>query len=597
MTVHHSRNPGFAWLASVLAVSVPLACGDDSGDGSGGTGTDAATEASGSPTSQPSTQPTGGGETEDASGPGGTGDTGGPGETGDTGDTGEPTTGDSGGEEVLAPVIGVPNLDDDDENGKTDWQDQQPVGDNDVGTFALPAWYVEQLQAGERVELALAGEVDSVRFWQGGVVVLGAQAPAQVLELAAAYAGTSFGFEFSDFLKMSTLTVRRLGSDDSEIDSREVQVMSAPLLVNHHLQPSEYVWAVPAGSNASMINTMEEVIGDRFIEIDNPDIWIQDELEWATATAPGQRLNIAVDSIRDRQLDSYVKGLQAPDIQPMTWGQEGTDTTEDKFGNLEVTPPHGAGGVEYPFGRIYYGDASSCGPNSIIKDFLDRQKVQRPIHVNTCWLCVGHVDEFLSFVPDPGAPRGFRFLIADVPAAYAMLDSMDPDTFLPHYQDTHGYSTVGELLEDNALRALNEDLQADYLDTTRELFKNELELSDEEIVRIPGLFERIQNCSYKDDAVAALIPGMLNLTVVNFKDETPHIFVSDPFMRSDDDNQDDDPFIAGFRAKLPPSFDIHFVDDWYTYHVAIGEVHCGTNVSRTPVADWWTTAMPLIEEP
>ena len=595
----HARGPRVGWLAQVLAASLPLACGDETGDG-----TETAASATDGPTSQGSTpattQPTGG-EATSASGSGtDTGETGGPGETGepaDTGDTGESTTGDTGEDGVLAPIVGVPNLDDDDENGQADWLDSAPDGDNDVGSFALPAWYTAQLQAGDRVELSLAGETDQVRFWRDGAVVLGAQAPAQVLELAAADAGVGFAIEFADFLRTATLTVRRLGSDDSELDRRDVAVISAPLLVNHHLQPSEFVWAVPAGSNASMISTMEDVLGDRFIEVDNNDIWIQDELEWATATAPGQRLNIAMDSIRDRQLDAYVKGLKAPDIQPMTWGQKGTDTTEDKFGNLEATPPHDANGKSYPFGRIYYGDDTTCGPNPIIKEFLGEQKVQRPIRVNTCWLCVGHVDEFLSFVPDPDAPRGFRFMIADVPAAYDMLESMDPDTFLPHYQDTHGYSTVGELLEDNALRALNEDIQADHLDVTRELFKNEMGLSDEEIVRIPGLFERIQGCSYKANGVAALIPGMLNLTVANFKDETPHIFVSDPFMRTDDDNQADDPFIAGFRAKLPPSFDIHFVDDWYTYHVGIGEVHCGTNVARTPVADWWTAAMPLIEEP
>lgn len=33
---------------------------------------------------------------------------------------------------------------------------------------------------------------------------------------------------------------------------------------------------------------------------------------------------------------------------------------------------------------------------------------------------------------------------------------------------------------------------------------------------------------------------------------------------------------------------VSFIDDWSTYHLAYGEVHCGTNVKRTPPAvNWW----------
>ena len=30
------------------------------------------------------------------------------------------------------------------------------------------------------------------------------------------------------------------------------------------------------------------------------------------------------------------------------------------------------------------------------------------------------------------------------------------------------------------------------------------------------------------------------------------------------------------------------IDDWDTYHIRAGEVHCGTNTLRTPTfSDWW----------
>jgi len=37
----------------------------------------------------------------------------------------------------------------------------------------------------------------------------------------------------------------------------------------------------------------------------------------------------------------------------------------------------------------------------VVQDFLWAQKVQEPIALFSDWLFVGHVDEFLSFVPAP----------------------------------------------------------------------------------------------------------------------------------------------------------------------------------------------------
>lgn len=35
----------------------------------------------------------------------------------------------------------------------------------------------------------------------------------------------------------------------------------------------------------------------------------------------------------------------------------------------------------------------------VVRDFLAAQKVQAPLELYSDWLAVGHVDEFLSFVP------------------------------------------------------------------------------------------------------------------------------------------------------------------------------------------------------
>lgn len=37
----------------------------------------------------------------------------------------------------------------------------------------------------------------------------------------------------------------------------------------------------------------------------------------------------------------------------------------------------------------------------VVRDFLHAQRVQPPVELFVDWLAVGHVDEFLSFVPAP----------------------------------------------------------------------------------------------------------------------------------------------------------------------------------------------------
>ena len=77
-----------------------------------------------------------------------------------------------------------------------------------------------------------------------------------------------------------------------------------------------------------------------------------------------------------------------------------------------------------------------------------------------------------------------------------------------------------------------------------------------------------------------------------------YLFLPDPFLRSNATSQADDPFIAEFESLLPSGADYKYtwVDDWDIYHMGLGEVHCGTNVIRTPNANWWEVGMHLLED-
>jgi len=483
-------------------------------------------------------------------------------------------------------VHGVPNLDNDD-GSQRDWEQPLFAGDNDLSTLVLPG---DRLAlAGSEVQLSLSGDTSFVRVYRDGELLLGAGASATAVTMPVDGSDVELAIEFGNYLATAELAIAGGGREAT------VTLQAAPLIMNHHLQPAEHVWVVRVNGNGSMVDAFATTLGSRFTAVSGGivggDVWIQDEFEFATAIGPDdQRLDIVIDSIRNRGLNGYAQSAWVgPDTIAQTWGNPQFRTTYDSFGNLEASPPVTVNGVAYPFGKIYYGRVGNTGLNTTLASFLASQQVQAPFEIPTSWLCVGHVDEFSSFVPDPSSPKGFKLVMADVPSAWALLESLPASRSIPLYGQDHGYSTVGALLGDANLVALNNEIQETYLDPITETFKAELGLTDADIIRIPSLFEEIGNCGGR---VAALVPGMVNLVVADVG-QTTHIFTADPFFRSTT-NQASDPFITAFTQAMPAGTQVHYVDDWDVYHLGLGEVHCGTNVRRTPTASWWSDAPHLL---
>jgi hypothetical protein len=491
-------------------------------------------------------------------------------------------------------VNGVANLDDDD-GSQNDWNQAPFATDDDFTTLTLPAAQLGLVPSGGSVELSLAGDLANVRVFDGTMHVLGAERGAVTHSFTPSGGDKSFAVEFGTYLAKAELTLTAKDSGGATSATTKITLQAAPLIINHHLQPAEHVWAVAVNGNASLIEGYQQALGAKFTAVPGNsvagDVWIQDEFEFGTMIGEqGQRMDVVIDSIRNRGLQNYVQNwIGADEIAP-TFGNPQQATSYDSFGNLEATPPFSLGGVDYPFGKIYYGRVNTSGLNTTLGNFLASQKVQAPFQIATNWLCVGHVDEFISFVPAPGSPKGWKLVIADTTAAWNLLATLPPASQLPVYGQDHGYSTVGAFLNDTALRALNDDVQADYIEPAVTKLKAELGLTDAEIIRAPSLFEQPSGCNGR---VAALIPGMVNLIVANVDNTTTHLFTADPFFRSVQ-SQASDPVIAAFQAAMPAGIQMHFLDDWDTYHMGLGEVHCGTNVRRTPTAMWWQTATHLM---
>ncbi len=495
---------------------------------------------------------------------------------------------------TFADVHGLPNLDDDDLM-TADWEQPLFAGDNELSKMVLPGKTLGLVPEGGTVELSLTGDTANVRVFKNGEHVLGAERGTATYVFTPAGGDEELQVEFATYMAKAQLTLAARDATGATVETATATLHAAPLVMNNHLQPAERVWIVTEDGNESMVQAFQQVLGTRLTTIDgssvNHDVWAQDEFEFATMLSDdGRRMDVTIDSIRNRGLQEYSDTWYQPDSYAQTWGDPTKRTTYDSFGNLEASPPVTVGGVSYPFGKIYYGRTGMTGITTTLTSFLDSQKVQAPFALPTSWLCVGHVDEFSTFVPAPGTPKGFKLVIADTRAAYTLLEGLSPTASLSRYQADHGYADVGEILGDMNLKALNDDLQADYLDPITETFKTQLGLTDDDIIKLPSLFETVNQCGGR---VAALIPGMANLIITSVEGET-HLFTADPFFRASGADQASDPIINSFKSLMPAGLTLHFVDDWDVYHMGLGEVHCGTNTRRTPSSTWWTTASHLM---
>jgi protein-arginine deiminase len=492
---------------------------------------------------------------------------------------------------AFADVFGVPDLDDDDESGLRDFDQAPFAADDDGSVLTLPGALLGALPAGDEVALSLTGEANAVKVWMGNQLVVGGSAGAGPVALAPTAADLDLTVTFGDYNKVATLNVAHVDAAGAAVETAEVVLRSAPLIMNHHLQPAEHVWAMYVGDNAQMIGAYEAALGERFSRVSSGayggDVWVQDELEFSTVTgAQDQRMDVVIDSIRDRGLDDFPESeLVGPGSIAQTWGNHFNRTSYDSFGNLEASPPVTVDGVSYPYGRVYYGKQGNEGMDSVLPAFLTSQAVQKPFQLDTTFLCVGHVDEISSFVPDASSPKGFKLMLADTRKGWELVESLSTGASIGRYGADHGYPTAGSMLADADLVALNEDVQLDYLDPIKQKFMTELGLTEDDIILVPSLFEQPAGCG---GAVAALIPGMVNLIVVNLEGEaSTKIFTADPFFRASGADGSADPFLTAFEDSLPAGNEAVFVDDWDVYHLGLGEVHCGTNVIRTPTRGWW----------
>lgn len=462
---------------------------------------------------------------------------------------------------------------------------------------------------------------DHVRiFWRGTVL-----APGHRFTAAQLRGGIDLAVEIRDIPRDAavwdgfvdvTLTVGR-GSDT-------VRLRVAPLLLTHDLMPIDRVLVSDNNSGPDDPGHDPEAPvqprypgEERFLEelsaglADRPlgyptggDRWMRDHFITGYVAMPGADQTVLVrspsmppgESTTDfplrasgRPLFSSWRGPDVAAVQEFDPAHVGDDEYNGLWGsfsstgNFLVAPPHG----EYPAGRILYGsNGSEAAPDSAFLRMLEAQRDQAPLAVDTSWLGVGHIDEFLSFVPADNE-RGWTAMVADPVLGERLLREVDGGQPLVNGVDGAPAMTVDEALASPKLTAGNR-IAAEGIERALDVLTAELGLDREEIVRVPALFERLAIDGYpRQDIVANYLPAIVN----GIETGTGTYLAARPHGPAADGR---DVFQAATeRALAEVGGTVAWVEDWeYAHAVGTvgGELHCVTNVlrDRSTTPPWWS---------
>lgn len=265
--------------------------------------------------------------------------------------------------------------------------------------------------------------------------------------------------------------------------------------------------------------------------------------------------------------------------------------------------------------------------------FLESQELQKPLFLETGWLVVGHVDEFVQFLPSSQTDLGFTIAIADTKSAMKIYQdissagngkffhpishppyllqsrtnkpslarpgytraisfngTVDPDYFDP--EDLK--PTVDDMLSNKTFLEVNAYAQK-HVDMNLETLLSEIPLAREHVIHVPTLFKdspwlfgrtgdglpsHFDELMEGEHLLVAFSPAAINGVVLG---ET--YLAATPWGPKVDGV--DQLAEAVGRAYAEAGMEVVHVDDFLSHHIFGGEVHCGSNTLREADVAWW----------
>lgn len=422
--------------------------------------------------------------------------------------------------------------------------------------------------------------------------------------------------------------------------SDSVMLRVAPVLTHTHLDPVQQVIGVKGNDTGTpYLNRFNQQLQaavnqsgldeDLYLFTGSDDIWAQDFLEPGFASMPGPdgpiSLRIMIRSPQDervagRQLFEYYRDTGIGAVQQLG----GSRDEINSGGNIETIPPYEFNGNSWPAGRLILGNHGK--QSHAMLPFFRAQETQDPLLLDADWLFAGHVDEFVQFLP-ADSERGWVMVVDDPLAGVKMLQqikasghgsqrlfSRNNDTIPANPCNDFGCqpipvesTTITEILANKDLISVQEQC-AKRIEANVQILKQATGITDEEIIRLPSLFKRINfdfnfpgdnsttngtdsNNNSNDSPVTngpdvlkagAMIPGIVNGLVMTGFDTYiapspwgPIINGTDLYAQT----------IKSLYARV--GIDVIFVDNWNSHHNYNGEIHCGTNSVRDMDVDWY----------
>ncbi|MCX7543323.1 protein-arginine deiminase family protein [Corynebacterium sp. P5848] len=406
------------------------------------------------------------------------------------------------------------------------------------------------------------------------------------------------------------LTVTLTTTDDGVSTTDSVQLQQAPLRAHDHTQDLRTVLTLDDSfKDAAPFNArLDAALGDdvELRKIPDMDVqWLQDGSEIFYTALPGaegpqyMRVIMRLDQGDDGQNAMY--HLQGRDVAVAEVDTDGKHSDSSAGGNLEFLPPTPA----HPQGRAIIGvrqhpdlvadddghDHGDGGAHSHQDDnsptneqilFLAAQGYTDPLILDTSFLAVGHVDEFVHVLPADNA-AGFKLLVADPQLGKVMLEDLvangHGDVQLVDHPQAR--TTVAEATDEMMQR--QHAVAIEVMNRNIATLKAETGLGEEDIIRQPAWYRMDLHDAYdatKIYPMASFTPNAVNgivrdrKTYLSPKTYGPNINGTDAFADH----------LTKEIAKA--GYDVIFVDDYDYLHRGTGEIHCGTNQFREMTA-WY----------
>ncbi|PSN72606.1 hypothetical protein BS50DRAFT_484233 [Corynespora cassiicola Philippines] len=440
--------------------------------------------------------------------------------------------------------------------------------------------------------------------------------------------GIILGIDGRDLVKDSSVwdgsvTVQFDVVDGSDRGTDAVALKQAPVLTHHHLQTVETLVSTSGNSSEpiqeNFIRQLDEARAGAGIE--NPlllfnqssDIWAQDFIEPGYVSMPGPNgpisLRVILRSAQStrtggRQVFEQLRGPGIGGFQPSSSTGSGFGHREiNSFGNLETIPPYTSkSGVQYKAGRIIMGKHFERLPAKAMLDFLNGQQVQSPLILETGWLLIGHVDEFVQFLPFDNE-LGFTIGIADTRSGIKLLQSLQNSghggvqaiSFEGSAEEPGLGMTIDEVLGNTTFGDVNAYAQR-HIDANLEILLSEVPISREDVIHVPTLFRdsgfsigfgsgdglppHTPPVMENERQLMAFYPASINGIVIGSRYLSPKPF--GPVINGTDALAQS---IEAAYARAGMS--VGYVDDYESHHVSAGEIHCGSNTLRQTDMVWW----------